>query len=191
MSTFDQQQFIQDCLVANASGQADLREVVAAAVSQPTAIVAGLGEPQKAGVSTLYHSPDLTIINFVWAPYMNLMPHNHNMSAIIGIYAGREDNIFWKRNKNSIEAVAAKTLGTGEVATLGTHIIHSVANPIGKLTSAIHVYRGDFFEPKEARSEWEHEALEERPWQIENVRQCFADADARYNLWQETITAHD
>ncbi len=61
MSTFDQQQFIQDCLVANASGQADLREVVAAAVSQPTAIVAGLGEPQKAGVSTLYHSPDLTI----------------------------------------------------------------------------------------------------------------------------------
>ena len=40
---------------------------------------------------------DLTVINFVWAPYMTLLPHNHNMFAVIGIYSGREDNMFWRR----------------------------------------------------------------------------------------------
>jgi hypothetical protein len=28
---------------------------------------------------------------------MTVMPHNHNMWAIIGIYTGREDNILWRR----------------------------------------------------------------------------------------------
>ena len=25
------------------------------------------------------------------------MPHNHEMWAVIGVYTGREDNIFWRR----------------------------------------------------------------------------------------------
>jgi predicted metal-dependent enzyme (double-stranded beta helix superfamily) len=28
---------------------------------------------------------------------MMVMPHNHHMWAIIGVYGGREDNIFWRR----------------------------------------------------------------------------------------------
>jgi len=27
---------------------------------------------------------------------MTIMPHNHRMWAVIGIYTGREDNIFWR-----------------------------------------------------------------------------------------------
>jgi uncharacterized protein YjbI with pentapeptide repeats len=45
----------------------------------------------------LYHASDLTILNVVWAPRMTIMPHNHQMWAVIGIYTGREDNIFWRR----------------------------------------------------------------------------------------------
>ena len=45
----------------------------------------------------LYHAPDLTILNVVWGPHMTIMPHNHLMWAVIGIYTGREDNIFWRR----------------------------------------------------------------------------------------------
>ena len=36
---------------------------------------------------------------------------------------------------------------------LGSDIIHSVINPIDKLTGAIHIYGGDFFAAE--RSEWE------------------------------------
>ena len=56
-----------------------------------------LGEPQRAGLHKLNQSTDLTVLNVVWAPMMTMMPHNHQMWAVIGIYTGREDNIFWRR----------------------------------------------------------------------------------------------
>ena len=180
---FDKDRFTQDCISAAKEGQAAVREVVQSAVANPGGIVAELGEPEHAGITPLYKDANLTIINFAWAPCMSLMPHNHNMYAVIGIYSGREDNVFWKRNETGIEAAGAKSLGVGDVATLGTNIIHSVLNPIGKMTTAIHVYGGDFFDPPEPRSEWDHETLTESPWDVEKVKAQFREAEERYNLY--------
>ncbi|MDJ0958149.1 MAG: hypothetical protein QNI91_14875 [Arenicellales bacterium] len=178
---FNKDRFVQDCIDAVSEGQAAIRELVTEAVSDPAGVLAELGEPEHAGITPLYRSSELTIINFAWAPCMSLMPHNHQMFAVIGIYSGREDNVFWRRTETSIEAAGAKSLGVGDVTTLGTNIIHSVLNPIGKMTSAIHVYGGDFFEPQEPRSEWDHETLTERPWDIERVKSLFQEAEARFN----------
>lgn len=178
---FKKERFIEDCIEAVKEGQAAVREVVTAAVADPSGVISELGEPKHAGISPIYRASDLTIINFAWAPYMNLMPHNHQMFAVIGIYSGREDNIFWKRAGTGIQAAGAKSLGVGEVATLGRNIIHSVLNPIGKMTTAIHVYGGDFFEPDEPRSEWDHETLIESPWDVEKVKLQFQEAEARFN----------
>ena len=178
---FDKDRFIEDCLAAARDGQQAVRDVVTRAVENPSAVMAELGEPEKAGITPLYRSSELTVLNFAWAPCMSLMPHNHQMYALIGIYSGREDNVFWRRRDTGIEAAGAKSLGVGEVATLGRNIIHSVLNPIDKMTCALHVYGGDFFEPDEPRSEWDHETLEEHAWDIERVRQIFADAETRAN----------
>jgi predicted metal-dependent enzyme (double-stranded beta helix superfamily) len=178
---FDKDRFIEDCIGAVADGQQAVRDVVNAAVSDCSGVMAALGEPQHAGITPLHRSPELTILNFAWAPCMSLMPHNHQMYAVIGIYSGREDNVFWRKTESSIEAAGAKSLGVGDVATLGSNIIHSVLNPIGKMTCALHVYGGDFFEPEEPRSEWDHETLVEQPWDIDRVRTLFAEADARFN----------
>ena len=140
-----------------------------------------LGEPKHAGLTPIYRTHDLTIMNHVWAPFMSLMPHNHQMFAVVGIYSGREDNIFWRRKETTIEAAGAKSLGSGDVAMLGREIIHSVLNPIGKMSCAIHVYGGDFFDPDEPRSEWDHETLIERAWNIDRVKSLFQEAEARYN----------
>lgn len=180
---FDKDRFVQDCIEAVKYGQAAVREVVRSAVSDPAAVIAELGEPEHAGITPLYRNSDLTIINFAWAPCMSLMPHNHQMFAVIGIYSGREDNVFWKRNENTIEAAGAKSLGVGDVATLGRNIIHSVLNPIEKMTTAIHVYGGDFFDPAEARSEWDHETLTEAPWDIDKVKSRFKEAEERFRLY--------
>jgi predicted metal-dependent enzyme (double-stranded beta helix superfamily) len=180
---FEKEKFIEDCIEAVKQGQAAVREVVASAVSDCSSVISELGEPEHAGISPIYRSPDLTIINFAWAPCMSLMPHNHQMYAVIGIYSGREDNVFWKRNESSIEAAGAKSLGVGDVATLGKNIIHSVLNPIGKMTTALHVYGGDFFDPQEMRSEWDHETLIESPWDVEKVKAQFKEAEARYNSY--------
>ena len=178
---FDVDGFVDGCRRSVAEGQAAIRELVAEAVFAPAALVKALGEPEKAGIKPIFRAPDLTIINFTWAPYMSLLPHNHHMFAVIGIYGGREDNIFWRRTESGIKAAGADSLGSGDVATLGREIIHSVNNPIGKMTAAIHVYGGDFFDPPEPRSEWDHETLEERPWDVEHARQAFREAEARFN----------
>lgn len=178
---FDKDRFIQDCIHAVADGPGAVREVVAEAVSDSVGVMSGLGEPVHAGITPIYRSPDLTIINFIWAPCMSLMPHNHQMFSVVGIYSGREDNVFWRRTESSIEAAGAKSLGVGDVATLGRDIIHSVLNPIGKMTCAIHVYGGDFFNPAEPRSEWDHETLIERPWNIGKVKSLFREAETRFN----------
>ena len=186
---FQKDRFVEDCKLAVGEGQSAVRELVLEAVADPSAIIAELGEPTGAGVYALYHADDLTVINFVWAPYMTLPPHNHNMFAVIGIYSGREDNMFWRRIDNGagdgtgsgIEAAGAESLGPGGVATLGRDIIHSVANPIAKLTSAIHVYGGDFFNPPVPRSQWDHETLVEQPWDMDHTRAVFRQAETRYN----------
>jgi predicted metal-dependent enzyme (double-stranded beta helix superfamily) len=93
---FELDRFIADCRAARADHLA-VRDVVARAVEAPEALVEALGAPQRAGVQALYRSDELTVLNLVWGPRMMVMPHNHEMWAVIGIYTGREDNIFWRR----------------------------------------------------------------------------------------------
>ena len=164
---FDLELFKSECAEAASSGagQQAIREIVARAVEAPGAVLNSLGEPRRAEVKTLHQSADLTILNVIWGPRMTVMPHNHNMWAVIGIYTGREDNILWRRRPDApgsrIEAAGAKALGERDTLPLGRDIIHSVTNPIGRLTGAIHVYGGDFFGVP--RSEWDPERLVEQP----------------------------
>jgi len=181
-AVFEPERFVEECrsAVAGADSPRAVRELVAEAVSDPAAVAAALREPGQAGIRTLHRAPDLTVLDFTWAPWMSFKPHDHQMWAVIGIFFGREDNLFWRRTERSIEAVGARTLGVGDVAPLGRDIIHSVVNPIGKYTRAIHVYGGDFFAPPRPRSEWDPEMLVERPWDMDGTRRLFAEAEARF-----------
>jgi predicted metal-dependent enzyme (double-stranded beta helix superfamily) len=187
---FDVDQFIADCrdaLAADASQKA-IREVVARAVLNPAAVLKGLGEPKRAEIQKLFHSDHLTILNVVWAPMMTVMPHNHRMWAVIGIYTGREDNIFWRRvqgTPNKVEAVGAKALCEMDAEPLGSGIIHSVTNPIDRLTGAIHVYGGDFFATE--RSEWDSLTLLEHRSDGERVRRMFEEANARFEASKQSL----
>lgn len=179
---FDLDRFISDCrdAVAADPSHKSVREVVARAVCEPAAVIAGLGEPTRAGVDGLYRSDSLTILNVVWGPRMTIMPHNHLMWAVIGIYTGREDNIFWRRLPQGapgrIEAAGAKSIGVRDVEPLGHDIIHTVTNPLPRLTGAIHVYGGDFYAV--SRSEWDPETLTERPFDMEKNVRLFEAANA-------------
>src|SRR5215510_11754351 len=180
-SSFDLDQFIADCRAARDTDPSHklVHEVVARAVSDPTAVLKALGEPKRAEVRKLYHSDTLTILNVIWAPKMTIMPHDHRMWAVIGVYSGREDNIFWRRPGSvgsKLEAAGAKALSEGDAEPLGHNIIHSVTNPIPRLTAAIHVYGGDFF--RESRSEWDPETLLEEPFNVERAMRQFEEANA-------------
>jgi predicted metal-dependent enzyme (double-stranded beta helix superfamily) len=179
---FDLDRFIEECRAAvreDASHKA-AREVLACANSDPAGIIAALGEPKEAGVTPLYKSPEVTILNVVWGRGMTIMPHDHRMWAVIGVYTGREDNIFWRRlpteSGGLIEAAGAQSLGPGSAEPLGRDIIHSVTNPLPRLTAAVHVYGGDFYGVE--RSEWDPETLRERAYDFALHRRLFAEANA-------------
>jgi predicted metal-dependent enzyme (double-stranded beta helix superfamily) len=163
---FDIDSFVADCRAALAERSSEaVRDVVCRAIAEPDAILKVLGEPSGASAGVVFQAADLTILNVVWGARQWTLPHNHNHRAIIGMYGGGEDNIFWRRlpedAKGRVEAAGAQSLRHGDVAVLGRDIIHSVTNPLGKLSMALHVYDGDLMaDPK--RSHWDAEDLTER-----------------------------
>jgi predicted metal-dependent enzyme (double-stranded beta helix superfamily) len=179
---FDRDQFIADCCAAVRADPThkSAREVVARAVADPAAVLRELGEPKCGTIEKLYHADDLTILNVVWPPRFTIMPHNHRMWAVIGVYTGREDNIFWRRlsegNGEHIEAAGAKSLCLKDAEPLGRDIIHSVTNPISRLSGAIHIYGGDFFAVE--RSEWDPETLLEQRYDVDKNMRLFQEANA-------------
>jgi predicted metal-dependent enzyme (double-stranded beta helix superfamily) len=66
------------------------------------------------------------------------------------------------------------------VEPLGREIVHSVTNPLPRITGALQVYGGDFFAA--ARSEWDPETLRERPFSLERARRLFEEANTRCGL---------
>jgi predicted metal-dependent enzyme (double-stranded beta helix superfamily) len=89
MAMFQKERFIEECRAAlkERHAQAVIRELVEKAVSEPAQVVRALGEPKLAGVEKIYRADDLTILNLCWGPRMVFKPHDHQMWAVIGIYA--------------------------------------------------------------------------------------------------------
>jgi predicted metal-dependent enzyme (double-stranded beta helix superfamily) len=177
---FDIDRFADDCRAALAERGSDaIREVVRRAVSEPGNIVDALGEQTGAFARILVRTPDLTIANVVWGARQWTLPHNHKHRAVIGMYGGGEDNIFWRRlpddAQGRVEAAGAASLRLGEVTVLGRDIIHSVTNPLDKLSYALHVYDGDFI-AAEGKSCWHAETLAELPYDPAAVSPLFGQA---------------
>lgn len=175
---FSIDRFVEDCRAATRCDPTHraAHEVIRRAFADPAAVRAAVGDPTDSGLAPIYRSDDLTILNVIWKPGATIRPHDHRMWAVIGVYAGREDNIFWRRIRDDqngrIEAAGAGTLAAGDVIPLGPDIVHSVLNPTARLTGAIHVYGGDFF--KVERSEWDPETLVEAPYDMAKTRAMFA-----------------
>ena len=184
--SFDLSRFVAECEDAARSDvpQRAVRDVVARAVRAPALLLAALGEPRRAELQTLHHTPQLTILNVVWAPRMTRTAHEHRMWAVIGVYTGGEDNIFWRRvagaSHGAIEARGAQALRAGDAVTLGQDVIHSVTNPLPRFTAALHVYGGDFFAA--TRSEWDPETLTEQPYDGQVAMRRFEEENRRFEL---------
>ena len=165
---FDVARFVAECeaAVTTDRGRDVVREILTAAISDPAGIVAALGKPKRSGVQALHRSPRLTIIHIAWPPSFTQTPHNHLLWAEIGVYSGREDNIFWRPcaadAKWSIEATGATSLCAGSCLSLERDVIHSVTNPLDIVTGSLHVYGGDL-SPAAPRSMWDGETLAEAP----------------------------
>lgn len=177
---FDVDSFIAECVAAVAEPEPLLavRDVLERAVARRDAISDAL--PATRGeLRPLHVADDLTVLQVVWAPGMTMPPHDHRMWAALGIYAGREDNEFFRPDGARVRPAGARTVEEGATLVLGDDAIHAVTNPLGRCTAAIHVYGGNFF--TRSRSQWDAatlERLEDPP----PPEQFFADANRRLGL---------
>ena len=182
---FDVDALIADCQAARADAEPRraIRTVLQRALADERSVADAL-RPTEGGLEFLHRAPDLTVIHIVWAPHMRLYPHDHRMWAAIGIYAGREDNAFFRRDPDAPRRLVdsgGKDIREGDVLVLGDDVIHAVANPADRLTGAIHVYGGDFV--NQPRSQWGPGEREERPHDMGLLRRQFADAN---RAWAES-----
>lgn len=171
----DVDELVRRIVAASADGGVPaVREEVDRLISDRTGLHEAIPEPELPAMESLYVSEDLTIMNVVWGPRMYLAPHDHRMWACIGIYGGQEDNQLYRRERGSIVSSGGRSLYAGESIALGEAAVHSVHNPLGRLTGAIHVYGGPFL--TEPRSEWEVETMTEQPSSATKAWRLFEEA---------------
>jgi predicted metal-dependent enzyme (double-stranded beta helix superfamily) len=174
---FDLDHFVADCAAARADAdpRRAVKEVLVRALRQPREVERAL-PAQRAEIARIHASPELTILKVVWAPGMDIYPHDHRMWAAIGIYGGREDNTFYRRSADGLVVSGGKQLAERDAVLLGDDTIHSVSNPEATFTGAIHVYGGDFF--SQPRSEWDPVTSVEAPYDVERMLASFEAANA-------------
>ena len=87
---FDVDEFVAECHAALGESEARqaIRELLERTIASADDVAAAL-QPLEGDVSVLYGSAELTVVHAVWAPGMDLYPHDHRMWAAIGVYAGR------------------------------------------------------------------------------------------------------
>jgi predicted metal-dependent enzyme (double-stranded beta helix superfamily) len=117
-------------------------------------------------------------VHAVWPPGISLFPHDHRMWAAIGIYAGQEDNTFYRRRAGGLAVSGGKELREADVLLLGQDAVHAVRNPLARYTGAIHVYGGDFV--TQERSQWDADLRDESPYDLEAARAVFDEADRAF-----------
>ena len=174
---FDVDDFIADCRVAVAQDDPlrSVKEVLERAMSDPSAVAKVL-PPDRAEIVPLHVSPEVTVLKVVWAPGMSFRPHNHLMWAAIGLYAGQEDNTFYRRGQSTLHESGGRQIRCREVALLGPDTIHAVTNPLQSFAGAIHVYGGDLPHAV-GRSEWTEQSFEELAYDFDRTVRYFAAAN--------------
>ena len=162
---FDLDAFIVEC--RNALGEAQpvlaVKDIIGRAVADPAAVAKAL--PDK-GVTVMVRDPDLTVISVVvpgGTSKSRSIPHDHRMWAVVGIYAGQEDNQFFRRADNSLVDSGGRSLRVSDSLALGSDTIHAIHNPLHHSSlAAIHVYGGDLLGAE--RSMWTDPGYVEQPY---------------------------
>ncbi len=139
---------------ADEDPRATLRSLVEDLVAEPDALAAKLaavgpvGPPDRTpcglelgAEATLHEDERLTVSLLDTCPGVVQPPHDHRMTAIIGVFEGTEDQRLFVRDDDGIRPTRGRALGPGQVITLGAAAIHAISAPHGT-ARAVHVYLG-------------------------------------------------
>lgn len=119
-----------------------VKSLLEAAVAAPEDFAAGL--PAFADNDTiLFEDETVSIWHCHFEPGSTVPPHDHQMTATIGLYQGLEQNHFFRRDaQGRAQRDSSVSLRPGEVLQMAPGAIHAVSGGEPDGCSGIHVYLG-------------------------------------------------
>ena len=144
MSSFNLDKLVE--AIKDASREEDLvtriKLIMDETFKEPAAILAGMPSFEK-DETTLFEDNRISIWNCRFNPGTPIPPHDHQMSAIIGIYAGIERNFFYKlQTQDKLSSNSHTDMEPGRVLKIAPTAIHSVECMSEEPSCGIHVYFG-------------------------------------------------
>lgn len=125
-----------------ADPQPSVRAILDRVFASPEAVAAALPDYAEDDV-VLFEDETVSIWHCRFQPGRPVPPHNHELSANIGVYAGVETNRFYKSaDTGGIAPSRDVNLGPGDVLSIGPSGIHSVECISENPSCGIHVYLG-------------------------------------------------
>ena len=125
-----------------ADAEAAVKVILANFVRDPAAAKASL--PDDIADDVILFEDDRVSIWFCrFQPGASVPPHNHRMSATIGVFQGVEQNDLYRRDDAAMPVLAESTAITaGEVVQIAADAVHGVTCTSDVPSEAIHVYLG-------------------------------------------------
>jgi predicted metal-dependent enzyme (double-stranded beta helix superfamily) len=190
MATFDPDGFVEACL--DALGDSSPLDAVEAVVRETVADPSSFGEamrlpldPEDDGV--LFRGPGVMIVLAVFPAGFATGLHDHRMPAVIGTWAGYEDNLLYRRTPAGLEHRGTRRLEPRDVLVLGADDIHDVHSPTSTWTAGLHVYLGDL--SAASRSSWTTPDSPEMPLDGDEMEQRWLQRATATGLVEPTPTA--
>lgn len=120
---------------------AKVRAIMDRAFAEPQIVDAHMPEYEDDDV-VLYEDDDISVWHCRFRPGVAVPPHDHQVSATIGVYRGTERNDFYKAGENGITPSNGVDMTPGSVVSIGPSAIHSVICTSDEPSCGIHVYHG-------------------------------------------------
>lgn len=143
-SIFDLEDLLERLKLAAAGPDAAnaVRALVEQAVADPAQMVAGMPDFKENDV-ILFEDDTISIWHSRFLPSITVPAHDHQMSAVTGVYRGSERNDLYEKDPSGgLRKSSDVVLVPGDVFSIGPSAIHTVSCISAEPCCGLHVYLG-------------------------------------------------
>ena len=130
-----------------------VRRLLEATLEDPSAIAEAIPD-QADDEIMLFEDETVSIWSCRFQPHVVMPPHEHKMTAHIGVFRGGEKNILFRREPDALRHVKTTVVQPGDVFSIGPDGIHAVTAEGDLASHALHVYLGPLMQVERALFDW-------------------------------------
>ncbi len=131
-----------------------VRALLKQVLADPDAVAAAVPHQEEDEI-LLFEDKTVSIWNCRFQPDVVMPPHEHKMTAHIGVFSGAEKNILFRREEGNLRHAATRAVHPGEVFSIGPDGVHAVTADGDRPSQALHVYLGPLTQVKRGLFDWE------------------------------------